>query len=146
MAKRTAAQKNRHDTINVMRDINQFFFDCYVKSFNGNDFKAGRDVVKDLILKGTNTQRDFDSCNQMMEACGRQMFEHQMTLGYEFNGTIYTVHKGSVPNCQSTDVLHDMELPQAAWDNMLKYNVWIHSGVIHSRISYVHPSTAKDAV
>lgn len=145
MAQLTKAQLNYRNTLNVMLGINQFFFDCYVKSFNGNDFKAGREVIKDLIRKGTNTKRDYDSCNKMMEACGRHMFERQMTLGYEFDGTIYTVHKDAVLNCKSTDILHSMELPQSAWDNMLKYNVWIHSGVIHSRISYVPPSNAKDA-
>ncbi len=145
MAQLTKAQLNYRNTLNVMLGINQFFFDCYVKSFNGNDFKAGREVIKDLIRKGTDTKRDYDSCNQMMESCLRHMFERQMTLGYEFDGTIYTVHKDAVLNCKSTDILHSMELPQAAWDNMLKYNVWIHSGVIHSRISYVPPSNAKDA-
>lgn len=146
MAKRTKAELNHYKTVNVMRDITKFFFDCYVKSINSHDMLAGREVIKDLILKGTDTQRDFDSCHQMMEACGRHMFEHQITLGYEFDGVIYTVHKDPVPNCKRTDVLHEMKLPQSVWDNMLKYHVWIHSGVIHSRILTFYPITAKDAV
>lgn len=81
--------------------------------------------------------RERYAVNIVLDSVLSTVAREELTLGYMLNGVMYCTHKAAekhkIPNCYSTEVLHEMKLSQAEWDSLPKYHVWIKTGLILER-------------
>lgn len=70
----------------------------------------------------------------MIDAMVNALHAYDITLAYEYKGTLYAVHKDyrteSRGGVFSTEYLHKLNLSQAEWDAMPKHNIWVNTGKI----------------
>lgn len=81
--------------------------------------------------------RERSCVNTVLDCVLSTVAREELTLGYMLNGVMYCTHKAAVkhkiPNCYSTEVLHEMKLSQDEWDSLEKYHVWVKTGLILER-------------
>lgn len=126
----TAAQRRRTRRINVMVYIASTFQHVQNHSMDNSEYMLQRASMQNQIASLDSVQ-DRLTCSDMLEAHSRVMCSHQMTLGYQYEGEIYTVHVDQVPNCKRTrdfpDGVDYADCPRV-W-------VWVHSGKVFSTVT-----------
>lgn len=85
------------------------------------------------IIKAQKLKREQFALQEMFNALVSDIYVKDITLAYEYNGTLYCTHKdyrnATVNGVGSTEYLHTLDLKSADWNALPKFHLWAKSGV-----------------
>ena len=90
------------------------------------------------LANGQKLQRERYALNELISAMTHEISVYELTLAYKVNGLLYCTskvarHEG-IPNCLSTEILHDKGYTQDEWNSFPKFHVWVKTGIVHAPV------------
>lgn len=98
------------------------------------------DRIKRLhgLANAQKLKREQYAVNELINAMTHEISVYELTLAYKVNGLLYCTskvarHEG-IPNCLSTEILHDKGYTQDEWNSFPKFHVWVKTGIVHAPV------------